>query len=94
VLNSAMGLTGFTFQTDRMSIPMVWACSYGLFEHLPNRNEIRNLKPMGEMSLWLDSSVRRRVMACAQLRQGLNGLHISNRSNLNSNGMGMLVRPS
>jgi hypothetical protein len=51
VLNSAMGLTGSTFQTDRMSILMVWACSYGLFEHLPNRNEIRNLRPTAEMSL-------------------------------------------
>jgi hypothetical protein len=93
VLNSAMGLTGFTFQTDRMSILMVWACSYGRFEHLPIRNEIRNLKPMAEMSPRLDSSLKRRVMACAQLRHGLNGLHISNRSNVNSNGMGMLVRP-
>jgi hypothetical protein len=34
VLNSTMGLTGSTFQTDRISIPMVRACSYGLFEHL------------------------------------------------------------
>jgi hypothetical protein len=51
VLNSAMGLTGSTFQTDRISILMVWACSYGRFEHLQIRNEIRNLKPMAEMSL-------------------------------------------
>jgi hypothetical protein len=65
MLNSAMGLTGSTFQTDRISILMLWACSYGRFEHLPIRNEIRNLKPMAEMSPWLDSSLWRRAMACA-----------------------------
>jgi hypothetical protein len=94
VLNSAMGLTGSTFQTDPISILMVRASSNGLFEHLPIRNEIQILKPMAEMSPRLDSSLKRRVLACAQLRHGLNGLHISNRSNVNSNGMGMLVRSS
>jgi hypothetical protein len=65
VLNSAMGITGSTFQTDRISILMAWACSYGLFEHLPLRNEIRNLKAMAAMRLRLYSSLKRSVLACA-----------------------------